>query len=587
MKRLLSMLLILCVLFSGVGASAAGESVKMTYESDTYKLTFESAKVVEGALNIAISGFGNVMHMRNGKIVIPFWASAVIDGKTTRASSVSCNSSGVNTYVFNTKQMPEAVYLSADGDADHLVLLWSALGEPERSSMPEELCGKWRLNQISFLTPEKNNVFSIDAGLTMGADTKKGNMLTLNADGSIISDVDIDGLVAALSELPFETSGLNFGAYSSWEIDDDALLLSPDGAALEWSYDKAADALSIKWSDKVNILSQKTAQGTTASGIVQMAITLTFLRGETAQATVEPTAEPTSDPPENPAKAVLSSLNEPLMEAAYEYLSAGNYIRKGENSDYGRGLQTLLKALGQDIAVNGRMEAKTIAAMNKVRTSLGMEENDMIGAPCFERLLMCLLCLRDEAAAYDLLVDSSVITQDEMTYLRACGFELTGQYYKAYQTFCQTEWEDANPRAETCVQSWPKNGEIYRNDDYPGKKTYLHIKIDSQDAGQAALIKIYAENGDHVSSLFIGGAGKVTAKIPGGTYTVKMGVGESWFGAEDAFGKEGYYETMLFDGGADSVTLKPGYEYTLTINTSVSDPNADGVGSEYEEYEAF
>ncbi len=305
----------------------------------------------------------------------------------------------------------------------------------------------------------------------------------------------------------------------------------------------------------------------------------------TTEPTAEPTAEPTPEPETDSTRSILQILDDPLYAKTYEYLAAGNTIRKGENSDYGRGLQMLLIALGRDITIDGQVGNKTITALNDVYSGLGMTDRDGIDAPGFGRLLACRLCLKDEDAAYDALVGS--MSEDEFTYLCACGFELTGQYYKAYQKFCLTGWKDANERAEACAREWPKNGEVYRNSAYSGKKTYLHIKIDSQDDGQAALIKIYANNGDLVSCLFIGGAGKVTAKIPGGTYIVKMGVGENWFGVEDAFGSKGTYQTMLFDGGAETVTLQSGYEYTLTINTSVSDPAAEGVGSEYEEYEGF
>lgn len=305
----------------------------------------------------------------------------------------------------------------------------------------------------------------------------------------------------------------------------------------------------------------------------------------TAEPTSEPTIEPTPEPVSDIARNMLQILNDPLYTQTYEHLAAGNTIQKGEKSEYGRGLQTLLAALGRDISTGGQVGAKTITAMNDVFAMLGMDSGDSVDAARYERLLACCLCLKDEDAAHDTLV--GFMSEDEFTYLCACGYELTGEYYKAYQKFCLTGWEDANERATACAQEWPKNGEVYRNSTYSGKKTYLHIQIDSQNEGQAALIKIYANNGDLVSCLFIGGAGKATAKLPGGTYIVKMGVGESWFGVEDAFGSKGTYQTMLFDDGAKKVTLKSGYEYTLTINTAVSDPSAEDVRSEHEEYEGF
>ena len=88
-----------------------------------------------------------------------------------------------------------------------------------------------------------------------------------------------------------------------------------------------------------------------------------------------------------------------------------------------------------------------------------------------------------------------------------------------------------------------------------------------------------------VASLFIGGSGKASVSLPPGTYVIKDGVGKTWYGAEEAFGNEGFYETMLFDDGSSTVKLKNRYAYTITVGV---DPDAaTDIGSKAETWEDF
>ena len=70
-------------------------------------------------------------------------------------------------------------------------------------------------------------------------------------------------------------------------------------------------------------------------------------------------------------------------------------------------------------------------------------------------------------------------------------------------------------------------------------------------------------------------------------YTVKSGEGDDWFGIKESFGRYGSYEIMTFNGDSQEIKLQAGYTYTLTINASESNPDSDGVGSEYESWEDF
>ena len=91
--------------------------------------------------------------------------------------------------------------------------------------------------------------------------------------------------------------------------------------------------------------------------------------------------------------------------------------------------------------------------------------------------------------------------------------------------------------------------------------------------------------------LFIGAASSADVWLPGGSYQIKAGIGETWYGSKDAFGEDAYYEVMQFDDGSgqtvEQTALEAGYESVLTINASQSTPEADGVGSREEDYDSF
>ena len=175
--------------------------------------------------------------------------------------------------------------------------------------------------------------------------------------------------------------------------------------------------------------------------------------------------------------------------------------------------------------------------------------------------------------------------QPDPYYAQGVQYLKEEKYYSAYAAFYSSSAAGADALAESCVQPWPKNGEIWRNMD---KKGNMELTIDvNQSEDSAMLFKIY-KDGEAVSALFVGGPGKATVTLPGGVYGIKEGAGDKWFGPREAFGRKGYYKTMTFDeNGSETVNLKADYAYTLSINISKVDPDAAGVGAERETWENF
>jgi hypothetical protein len=301
-------------------------------------------------------------------------------------------------------------------------------------------------------------------------------------------------------------------------------------------------------------------------------------------------------------REVLEALAQPSYASTFDYLAAGNTITAGERSDYGAGLQTLLNAFDQGLTVDGAVGNQTLAVVHNMQAALGREQTDTVDADLFAELLKCQYTLQKEkeeqeaqqssesASGVDNIVRENM-DPEEYSYLAGCAFAMNGEYYDAWKRFSACMKEEASARAQACVQNWPETGIIYQNESWSSQENHFTIKIDSMPEGKAAVFKIYAENGDLAAILFIGAASSADVWLPGGSYQIKAGIGETWYGSKDAFGEDAYYEVMQFDDGSgqtvEQTALEAGYESTLTINASQSTPEADGVGSREEDYDSF
>jgi len=153
-----------------------------------------------------------------------------------------------------------------------------------------------------------------------------------------------------------------------------------------------------------------------------------------------------------------------------------------------------------------------------------------------------------------------------------------GRFYTAYGLFNLIDhYEDSADRAVQCIQSLPSTGQIYRNKDFPGSSVSLKVKTPKDDP-RPTFLKIYTEDGTHVSSIFIRSGGSPTVKLPPNTYIIRSAFGANWFGPDEMFGDEdAVYQTLILDGGT-AYAFKRNYIYTLTLRSSALE-NAN-VGTE-------
>lgn len=281
---------------------------------------------------------------------------------------------------------------------------------------------------------------------------------------------------------------------------------------------------------------------------------------------------------------VLDALDKSSYREAYEALLDGETIAKGSEGSSVKALQRLLNALGQEVSKDGKAGSGTIKALNKIQKQYGMEQTETVDAAVFAELLCCaLICEKGEDACEAVL--NAGFDEGEYFYMLACTQRENKHYYLAKQSFERSGWADWSDRADDCLQEWPSDGRIWKSSSRVGSALTLKIKVKNSDSDTGHVFKIYNSDDELVAVLFVGGNGSAKTGLKAGRYTIKEGVGFDWYGRKDAFGEDGWYSVMTFNGGSTSVKLKGGYEYTLTIGGGVG--SGDSVGSNYEGWDNF
>lgn len=108
---------------------------------------------------------------------------------------------------------------------------------------------------------------------------------------------------------------------------------------------------------------------------------------ETPEADVPPLSSDAS----NAVEAALETLGVPDYRALYDALNDGATVGSGSRGDAAKGLQQMLVAFGQDVAVDGIVGPRTIAALNAVQAQYGLPQRDELDAAGFAELLPLLL----------------------------------------------------------------------------------------------------------------------------------------------------------------------------------------------------
>lgn len=192
------------------------------------------------------------------------------------------------------------------------------------------------------------------------------------------------------------------------------------------------------------------------------------------------------------------------------------------------------------------------------------------------------------ASASSASASSSSEDAAKAEYDRACALFDEGKYYSAKVAFENSKYDDWEKRAAECVQPMPQTGELMHDESMVSDKMELEIVVNEENGELGRYFAVYTA--DHVlaETLFIKGAGTIETMLPGGNYYIKDASGTEWYGEKELFGKDGHYESMVFnevEGDPYLTVLGEGYVWTITINNAAVD--GQGVDSEQDDWESW
>jgi len=156
-------------------------------------------------------------------------------------------------------------------------------------------------------------------------------------------------------------------------------------------------------------------------------------------------------------------------------------------------------------------------------------------------------------------------------YERAEGYLEEGELEKAYNAFIALgSFEDSAERAAACHFPFPATGILYQDPGFYYDMSALEINYNYSTGG--SYFKIYSGE-TLVVTLFLNANSSVLINLAPGSYIVKEGTGDRWYGEDLAFGTKGSYTTMIYDdSGNEYLTLEHNVKITLTMNAS-DNPN--------------
>jgi len=124
--------------------------------------------------------------------------------------------------------------------------------------------------------------------LSLNGGSTYGNHLVL-ADNIVYTDIDLNGLIEAIPQLPFSVPELDLTDYDGYTLDGDTLRLAPGD--IEMAVGHEGDALSLTYVTHVDIESQSMGDGLTSqAGETDLEVILGFVPMEAAKP-IEDSAE--------------------------------------------------------------------------------------------------------------------------------------------------------------------------------------------------------------------------------------------------------------------------------------------------------
>ncbi|MBQ6654463.1 MAG: DUF2116 family Zn-ribbon domain-containing protein [Erysipelotrichaceae bacterium] len=160
---------------------------------------------------------------------------------------------------------------------------------------------------------------------------------------------------------------------------------------------------------------------------------------------------------------------------------------------------------------------------------------------------------------------------DYGSYIEAMNYYKEKKFYTAMCIFNSiSDFRDSQKMAESCLQSRPSSGIVYRS----GSSKSVGLTIYDNSDGDDMFVKIYNSSDTLVETLYIRDGSKATAYLPAGSFRIALAVGKGseWYGPVETFGPEGTYQRLLLTGSGEYYSFKSG-KYTLKFNVSNGNVN--------------
>ena len=155
MKKLLSILLSLSLLWGGLSAVAENGSADVVMEGKVYHLTLKNVEIVDGQLTVKIEGYGDTLRRAaTNEWMVAGWPVAHYGREAVRAKTFDFILGGTFTFFFDRDTLPDEIWMDPyDADAPE-ALIWQKETEENSAeaedtaesagSVPEALVGAWK-----------------------------------------------------------------------------------------------------------------------------------------------------------------------------------------------------------------------------------------------------------------------------------------------------------------------------------------------------------------------------------------------------------------------------------------------------------
>ena len=142
MKKMVTIVLILSLLFCAVPAMAELSSADVAMNGNQYHISLESVEIKDGKLYVALNGMAQTMAFGPEGIQLAAEIVPVYGEERLHASDKDILFGADVTYRFDRDTLPDFILMIPTQDAENPITLWE--NPDEDPAIPDELVGQWR-----------------------------------------------------------------------------------------------------------------------------------------------------------------------------------------------------------------------------------------------------------------------------------------------------------------------------------------------------------------------------------------------------------------------------------------------------------